>query len=96
VPDGYPDNPIKGEEVDISNVKNKDLMFYASVERKKEKLIQIGSRTIAIVGHGDSIWEAEQIAEKNISKVKGPLFHRKDIGTTELIQKKLNHMLSIK
>ena len=96
VPNGYPDDPLKGEEIDVSNVKNKDFMFYASVEKKENKLIQLGSRVIAIVGHGDSIWEAEQIAEKNISKVKGPLFHRKDIGTTDLIQKKLNHMLSIK
>ena len=39
---------------------------------------------------------SEQIAEKNILKVKGPLFHRKDIGTTDLIQKKLNHMSSLK
>ena len=56
----------------------------------------MGSRAIAIVGHGESKWEAEQIAEKNISKVQGPLFHRKDIGTTELIQQKINHMVSIK
>jgi phosphoribosylamine--glycine ligase len=63
---------------------------------KDEKFIQMGSRAVAVVGHGESIWEAEQIAEKNISKVQGPLFHRKDIGTTELIQQKINHMVSIK
>ena len=49
-----------------------------------------------MVGHGETIWEAEEIAEKNILKVKGPLFHRKDIGTTGLIQKKINHMSSLK
>ena len=96
VPDGYPDNPIKGHQIDVSEVKNKNMLFYASVENKNDNLIQIGSRAIAVVGHGETIWEAEQIAEKNILKVKGPLFHRKDIGTTGLIQKKLNHMLSLK
>ena len=96
VPEGYPDNPVKGSKIDVSNVKNKDMLFYASVEEKSGKLIQIGSRAIAIVGQGESIWEAEQIAENNISKVIGPLFYRKDIGTTELIQKKINHMFSIK
>ena len=80
----------------LTDVKNKNLLFHASVELKDEKFIQMGSRAVAVVGHGESIWEAEQIAEKNISKIKGPLFHRKDIGTTELIQQKINHMVSIK
>ena len=96
VPEGYPDNPVKGNKIDVSNVKNKDMLFYASVEEKDGNLIQVGSRAIAIIGHGESIWEAEQIAENNISKITGPLFYRKDIGTTELIQKKINHMFSIK
>ena len=96
VPDGYPDHPVKGHQIDVSEVKNKNMLFYASVENKNGNLIQIGSRAIAVVGHGETIWEAEQIAEKNISMVKGPLFHRRDIGTTDLIQKKLNHMSSIK
>ena len=96
VPNGYPDDPIKGYQIDVSKVKNKDMLYYASVENKDDSLIQIGSRAIAVVGHGETIWEAEQIAEKNILKVKGPLFHRKDIGTTDLIQKKINHMSSLK
>ncbi len=96
VPEGYPDDPVKGHQIDVSEVKNKNILFYASVENKNDNLIQIGSRAIAVVGHGETIWEAEQIAEKNILKVKGPLFHRKDIGTTDLIQKKLNHMSSLK
>ena len=96
VPDGYPDNPIKGNQIDVSKIKDNDILFHASVELKDGKLIQMGSRAVAVIGHGESIWEAEQIAEKNISKVQGPLFHRKDIGTTELIQKKINHMISIK
>ena len=66
------------------------------VELKNDKLFEMGSRTVAVVGAGDSIWEAEEIAEKEITKIKGPLFHRKDIGTTELIQKKINNMHSLK
>ena len=96
VPDGYPDDPVKGHQIDVSQVKNKNMLFYASVENENDNLIQIGSRAIAVVGHGETIWEAEEIAEKNILKVKGPLFHRKDIGTTDLIQKKINHMSSLK
>ena len=96
VPDGYPDNPVKNVQIDVSGVDNLEKLFHASVELKNEKLIEIGSRTVAFVGTGETIWEAEKIAEDEISKVKGPLFHRKDIGTTELIQKKINHMVSLK
>ena len=96
VPDGYPDNPVKNKQIDISDVDDQEKLFHASVEVKDKSLIQIGSRAVAFVGTGESIWEAEKIAEKEISKVKGPLFHRKDIGTTDLIQKKINHMVSLK
>ena len=96
VPDGYPENPVKNKQIDISGVSDTDKLFHASVELKNNKLIEVGSRTVAIVGAGETIWEAEKIAEKEISKVRGPLFHRKDIGTTELIQKKINHMYSLR
>jgi phosphoribosylamine--glycine ligase len=96
VPDGYPDNPVKNEQIDISDVDDLEKLFHASVELKDKSLIQIGSRAVAFVGTGETIWEAEKIAEKEISKVRGPLFHRKDIGTTDLIQKKINHMVSLK
>ena len=96
VPEGYPDDPIKNKEIDVAEVTDTEKLFYASVELKNDKLFEMGSRTVAVVGAGDSIWEAEEIAEKEISKIKGPLFHRKDIGTTELIQKKINNMHSLK
>ena len=96
VPDGYPDNPLKNKEIDISEISDAEKLFHASVEQKDEKIIEVGSRTVAVVGTGETIWEAEEIAEKEISKIKGPLFHRKDIGTTELIQKKINHMNSLR
>ena len=54
-----------------------------------------GSRAVAAVGIADNISSAEEIAEKNISAIKGPVFHRTDIGTNKLIQKKLDHMLSL-
>ena len=95
VPDGYPDDPVKNKQIDISSVKDQAKLFHASVELKGSDLFEAGSRTVAVVGIGETIWEAEEIAEKEISNVKGPLFHRKDIGTTELIQKKINHMSSL-
>ena len=93
VPKGYPNNPIKGAPIYIGDIHD-DLgeFFFASVDLKNEKLIEVGSRTIAAVGIGNSISEAEKIAEKKIKSVKGPLFHRRDIGTKNIIQKRIKHM----
>ena len=92
VPEGYPDNPVKGEPVDLSNIINPDSLFYASVNVQNGKLIESGSRTIAVVGIADSISSAEQIAEKEVSAIGGPLFHRADIGTDALVQKRIDQM----
>ena len=96
VPEGYPNNPVKGEPIDISGISNPDGLFYASVDFKGANLVESGSRTIAVVGIADTISEAEIIAEKEISSIVGPLFHRKDIGTGAAIQKRIIHMNSIR
>ena len=95
VPKGYPDKPIRGVPIEISGVQNPEQLFYASVDVKDGQFILAGSRAVAAVGIADNISSAEEIAEKNISAIKGPLFHRTDIGTNKLIQKKLDHMLSL-
>ena len=96
VPEGYPENPIKGEIINVSRIKNMDSLHYASVDIKNGNLIEAGSRTIAIIGIEDTIEKAEKIAEREISKIEGPLFHRKDIGTNSLIQKRIKHMDSLR
>ena len=92
VPEGYPDNPVKGESINVSSVENSDGLFYASVDIKNGSLVEAGSRTVAVVGIADSIAEAEAIAEKEVSSVSGPLFHRSDIGTESVIQERIDHM----
>ena len=96
VPKGYPDNPLKDELIDISLVQNNDQLYLASVDKRGEDLYEIGSRTVAVVGIADSISEAEKIAECEINKINGPLYHRKDIGTDKLIntkQKMMNNLI---
>ena len=96
VPEGYPDNPVKGEPIDVSKVKNLDGLFYASVDFKSTSLVEAGSRTIAIVGIADTLSDAEALAEKEVSSISGPLFHRTDIGTDEIVQKRVDHMNSLR
>jgi len=99
VPEGYPDNPAKGSEIHVDEGGVKDsgaLMYYASVDEKDGKLLTSGSRSIGLVGIADSITEAEKIAESATIFVRGPVIHRKDIGTERLIQKKLEHMRELR
>ncbi|MAG21406.1 MAG: phosphoribosylamine--glycine ligase [Candidatus Marinimicrobia bacterium] len=92
VPKGYPDSPVKGECIDVSAITDRDQLYYASVEARAGLLYEAGSRTAAYVGIAQTLTEAETTAEVEISKVGGPLFHRKDIGTEELVQKRIDHM----
>ena len=96
VPEGYPDSPVKNEQINVSKIENPDGLFYASVDIQNGKLVEAGSRTVAVVGMADSISNAEKIAEKEVSSVTGPLFHRTDIGTDTVIQKRINHMKAIR
>jgi fusion protein PurCD len=96
VPEGYPDNPVKGKPIDISRVTDPDSLFLASVNIKDNSLVEAGSRAVACIGVADTLEEAESIAEKEISLVSGPLFHRKDIGTTDFIQSKIDSMNSLR
>jgi len=90
VPKGYPENPVKNESVDITK-QEKARMYFASVDQKEDGLYMTSSRAIAFLGIGDDLDEAEKIAEESVSSVKGNVFHRKDIGTKELIEKRVKH-----
>ena len=96
VPEGYPNSPVKGKPIDVSGNCNPDGLFYASVDFKGASLVEAGSRTVAVLGIADTIMAAEKIAEKDVSAIAGPLFHRTDIGTDEVIQKRIDHMKSLR
>ena len=96
VPEGYPDSPVRGEPIDVSGISNPNGLFYASVDLQNGQLVEVGSRTVAVVGVADTISDAEKIAEKEVSSIKGPLFHRIDIGTDEVVQNRVDHMNSLR
>ncbi len=96
VPEGYPDNPTKNQLVDVSKIEDKNCLYYASVDEKDGKLYETGSRAIAVLGIGTTIADAEKQAEQEMQKITGPLFHRQDVGTTELIQKRIQIMKNLR
>jgi len=65
-------------------------LYYGDVTLDDEGAILLGgSRSLGIVGIGDSIEEAEQAAEEFAKKIEGPVRYRKDIGTKDVIQKRI-------
>ena len=97
VPVTYPDHVAAPQMVDVDEEAfgQNARLFYASVDVKNGCITTTGSRTLAVVGIAETIREAEQIAEGATSNVQGPLRHRHDIGTEELIQKRIEHMKSL-
>lgn len=96
VPEGYPTNSVKNVPISVDeSYETSAKLYYASVDQKDGQLLLGGSRAIACVALADTVEEAEKIAEDAIQNAaSGPLFHRKDIGTAELIQQRIDQVRS--
>ncbi|MFA5995178.1 MAG: phosphoribosylamine--glycine ligase [Patescibacteria group bacterium] len=93
VPQGYPEKPCKDQLINVTEVDtDKVQVFYGSVDKTAQGLIEKGSRTVALVGAADNLVTAEQMVEQEIKKITGPLIHRSDIGTAKLINQRVNMM----
>lgn len=95
VPEGYPGNPVKNEKISVGKIPQNAGLYYASVEQKDGSLYTTSSRAVACLGIAENIEKAEKIAEEAAKSVRGRLFHREDIGTKELVQKRIRHMKEI-
>jgi phosphoribosylamine--glycine ligase len=98
VPEGYPDRPVKDAVIDMDavnrlpDVGGRLRLYYGAVDDQDGRLVMTGSRAVGIVGIAETLFEAERIAENAASLVGGPVYHRRDIGTPQLVQKRKDHM----
>ena len=98
VPEGYPEHPVKGDPIDWSGVSQSERLriFAAAVDKGDDGVYRLsGSRAVAFVGIGADVAEAERIAESAAQAVRGTVYHREDIGTRELIAKRVAHMRAL-
>jgi phosphoribosylamine--glycine ligase len=97
VPEGYPDNPRKGDAVLLpAELPEGAAMFLSGVDVKDNVLIATGSRTVAVVGTAATIGEAEAVCERVARQIPGPFFHRTDIGTGPAIARRVEHMKAVR
>jgi phosphoribosylamine-glycine ligase len=97
VPEGYPDNPRKGDVVRLpAELPESATIYLSAVDVKDGELIATGSRTVAVVGTAATIAESEAVCERVVRQIPGPFFHRADIGTGPSIALRVEHMKAVR
>jgi phosphoribosylamine--glycine ligase len=99
VPQGYPETGKAGQIIKVNESKiNQEgaLVYYAAVNQKDDTIFTSASRALGLVGIGNTISEAENICENVTKYVKGKVYHRRDVGTAKLIEKRIKHMTKIR
>src|SRR3989344_935884 len=106
-PDSYPERKDrKGEIVKFPNeIPSNARLYFGDIAEDPDGSTGLttggtlhlgGSRTAGIVGIGDSIEEARETALRLAQKVEGPVRFRADIGSKELIEKRIEMMKSLR
>jgi phosphoribosylamine--glycine ligase len=97
VPEGYPNDPRKGDKVVLpAEMPQGATMYLSAVDMNAGELVATGSRTLAIVGTASTIADAEALCERVVQQIPGPFFHRADIGTAPLISRRIEHMKAVR
>ena len=91
------DTPRKGDTVSLpASIEAGVSMYLGAVDIQEGKLISTGSRTVAFVGVGDTLEEAEKICASATETVGGKFFSRTDIGTRDAISRRVQHMRELR
>ena len=95
VPKSYPEAKKEvGQKVLVpEEISENTRVYFGDVSLDNTNAILLGgSRSIGIVGIGDSLAEAEQAAASYCEKVVGPVRYRTDIGTVDSVQRRVDLM----
>ncbi|MHB8769407.1 MAG: phosphoribosylamine--glycine ligase [Syntrophales bacterium] len=101
VPKGYglpPDHPDAAggpSRIEVGDTRGARL-YYSSIDQRPDGLYMTSSRAVGVVGIADALAEAERVAEEAVTAIRGPVDHRRDIGTEPLIRKRIEHMQQLR
>ena len=99
VPEGYPTKGLSDKRIMIDEKCIWDSgtkLYYGSVYETEDGIYTSASRTAALAGKAPTLEEAEKKVESAMSCIEGPVWHRKDIGTKELIRRRMEHVRRLK
>jgi phosphoribosylamine--glycine ligase len=98
-PEGYPDHRdlATGHEVYVDEKAIEALnckVYYATVDKTNGAILTGGARVVELYAESDDIVKASRKLEAAVKHIKlldgWPLFHRSDIGSKELLQKRFD------
>jgi len=95
LPADHPDALSTSSKIEVADTGGARL-YYSSVDKRDDGLYMTTSRAIGVVGIADTLEGAEEMAEKAIGAIRGPIDHRSDIGTQALIDKRIQHMKGVR
>ena len=99
VPLSYPGGEGKAGAVSVPAAVQaiENLSYYwAAVELVDGQPMLTGSRALAFTGIGDTLAEAEQLAERGAASVQGPVRYRRDIGTAAAVARRSEQMSALR
>ena len=100
VPKGYGTKSESGHEISVDSAaveKCGSKAFYANVDMKNGKIVTGTSRSVGVVGIADTIEKANENCECALKHViSDAIFVRHDIGTRELVNRRVEHMKEIR
>ncbi len=99
VPKSYPEAKTeKGQPVTFpKELPENARLYYGDISEDESGGLHLGgSRTAGIVGIGNSIEEAEATAQALCDQVDGPVRFRRDVGTSTLIEKRIEMMKTLR
>jgi phosphoribosylamine---glycine ligase len=91
LPPDHPDVASTAAPITVGDV-GQARLYFSSVDKRGDGLYMSSSRAIALVGIAERLEDAERIAEAAVGAITGPVDHRPDIGTADLIEKRVAHM----
>jgi phosphoribosylamine--glycine ligase len=90
VPKGYGENPVPGKlKLDITNMPEDLTIYYSAVNGSLTEFEMTKSRAIALISRAETIEEASASVESNLWRIEGEYHIRHDIGSPELMKKKM-------
>lgn len=97
VPQGYGTQPVPGAQIKVNAKKFAETgagLYFANVEEAKPNTYRCGtSRALAVLGRGETLHHANEQCEAGLGAVSGTqIFVRHDIGTSELLERRIQHM----
>lgn len=93
VPTGYPLKKETGKVITIEPMDPGSFLYYGSVDELPDgSLVTCGSRAVAVVALEDTIAKAHEKAVEHIAKIRGEVRYRADIGSEQLIARRIEHM----